>query len=159
MKKALILGVSSLMMIAFLSSCGQVKEPTVGSGSDYVLDSINKQVKDFSIDGFKGGSATVDNSENLENMKNIVSIVKPIITKIPDGYAMEITGHCADYDTAAIRKNVSTARAKKVYDELKKAGTPEAKMTYRGAGAEEPDPRYGTKDPKQRRVSFKAVKK
>jgi len=168
MKKALILGISSLMVVAFLSSCDQqqVKDQAkdqsnvnVSSAGDFVTDSINKQVKDFSIDGFHGGNATMNKNEDLENMKNIVSIVKPVIAKIPDGYQMQITGHCADYDTPAIRQNVSTARAKKIYDELKKAGCAEAKMTYKGVGSEEPLGGYDKKDPKQRRVSFKAIKK
>ena len=161
MKKALIFTISSLMMIAFLNSCGgdtQVKEPTVSSGNDYVIDSINKQVKDFSIDGFKGGSADLQQNEDLENMKNIVRMVRPIIEKIPDGYAMQITGHGADY---AVPKGVgiSTARAKLVHDELKKAGASGSKMTYRGVGFDEPIPGVDGKDPRQRRVSFKAIKK
>jgi len=163
MKKALILSISSLMVIAFLSSCGdgQVKSDTTvsSSGSDYAIDSINKQVKDFYIDGFPGGSAQLNNNENLEKMKNIVSRVKPLIDQIPDGYAMQITGHCADYDSAAKQKSVSTARAKKVYDELKKAGANESKMTYKGVGTDEPIPGVDGKDPSQRRVSFKAIKK
>ena len=161
MKKTLIFAISSLLAIAFLSSCGdkQVKEPAVSSGGDYVLDSINKQVKDFSIDGFNGGGATMKQNDDFENMKNIISIVKPIIEKMPDGYAMQVTGHCAAYDSPAMQQSVSKARAKKVYDELKAAGVPESKMTYKGAGIDEPDARYDAKDFKQRRVSFKAIKK
>ncbi|MCL2154706.1 MAG: OmpA family protein [Leptospirales bacterium] len=162
MKKALILSISSLMVIAFLSSCGdgQVKDdPAAGAGGDYVIDSINKQVKDFSIDGFAGGSAQLKENEDLENMKKIVSIVHPMIEKIPDGYEMQITGHCADFDSAAMKKSVSTARAKKVYDELKNAGASESKMAYKGVGIDEPIPGLDGKDARQRRVSFQAVKK
>jgi len=160
MKKALIFTISSLMMIAFLSSCGdkQVK-PTVGSGNDLVLDQINKQVKGFSIDGFSGGSANLNQNEDLENMKKIVTVVKPIIDKMPDGYAMQVKGHCADYDGPAKQKSVSTARAKKVYDELKKAGVAESKITYKGVGIAEPIPGVSLKDFSQRRVTFEAIKK
>ena len=38
-------------------------------------------------------------------------------------------------------------------------GAAESKMTYRGAGIDEPIPGLDPKDFKQRRVSFKAVKK
>ena len=163
MKKTLVFCISSLMMMAFLISCGekQVKEqPTVSSGgSDYVIDQINKKVKDFSIDGFSGGSATMKENEDFENLKRIVSTVKPLIEQIPDGYVMQISGHCADYDSAAMKKSVSTARAKKVYDELKAAGAAESKMTYKGVGIDDPLPGVDLKDFSQRRVSFKAVKK
>jgi outer membrane protein OmpA-like peptidoglycan-associated protein len=157
MKKTLVFCISSLLMITFLSSCGdkQVKS----SGGNMVVDGINSQVKGFSIDGFNGGGATMKQNDDFENMKNIVSLVKPLIEKIPDGYVMEITGHCAAYDSPAKQQSVSKARAKKVYDELKNAGAAEAKMTYRGAGIDEPIPSLDPKDFKQRRVSFKAVKK
>ena len=159
MKKALILGVSSLMMMFLLSSCETTQTPNVSSGGDLAVSGINSQVKGFSIDGFPGGSSKLSKNEDLENMKNIVSVVKPIIEKVPDGYAMQITGHCADYDSAAMKKSVSTARAKKVYDELKNAGVSESKMTYKGVSFDEPLSGVDGKDPKQRRVSFKAVKK
>ena len=162
MKKTLVFCISSLMMIALLSSCSdqqQVKSDGAGAGSDYVLNGINKQVSSFSIDGFSGASSTMTQNEDFENMKNIISIVKPVIDKIPDGYAMQITGHCADYDSAAMRQSVSTARAKKIFDELKAAGVSESKMTYKGVGSDEPRSDLDPKDFKQRRVSFKAFKK
>ena len=58
-----------------------------------------------------------------------------------------------------LRKRVSTARAEKIYNELKKAGVSGKKMTAIGVGSDEPLTDYGDKDAKQRRVSFKAVKK
>jgi flagellar motor protein MotB len=159
MKKALIFGISSLMMIFLLSSCETTQTPNVSSGGDLAVSGINSQVKGFSIDGFQGGGAKMDDNENLENMKNIVSIVKPIIAKVPDGYAMQIKGHCADYDSAEKKKSVSTARAKKVYDELKNAGADESKMDYKGVSFDEPLEGVDGKDPRQRRVSFEAIKK
>jgi outer membrane protein OmpA-like peptidoglycan-associated protein len=175
MKKALSLVISSLMMIAFLSSCSgtqqtktdtvktattEAKDPKVSSGGDNMaIDAINRQVKDFAIDGFPGGSAKLKANEDLENMKKIVGLVKPIIDKIPDGYVMQITGHCANFNSKATQKSVSTARAAKVYSELKKAGVAAKKMTYKGVGIDEPADGYSDKDAKQRRVSFKAVKK
>jgi len=177
MKKLLILAIAPLMVSAFLSSCSdskqvktetvktetaktEVEAPKVKSGGDnFVIDEINDQIKGFSIDGFHGGSAKLDKNEDLENMKKIVGYVKPIIAKIPAGYVMQITGHCANYDSDATRKKVSKARAEKIYTELKKAGAGAKKMTYRGAGSDELREGYSDKDVKQRRVSFKAVKK
>jgi outer membrane protein OmpA-like peptidoglycan-associated protein len=72
---------------------------------------------------------------------------------------MQITGHAADYPTKATQASVSKGRAAKIYNELKKAGVPAAKMTYKGVGIDEPLSGYDGKDAKQRRVSFKAVKK
>jgi len=169
MKKVLFLVLSVSLAAFLLSSCSdtaQVQEtpdttPTVKAdgGDDMAVRAINNQVKGFSIDGFPGAKATLNKSEDLENMKRIVGLVKPIIEKIPDGYVMQITGHAADYPTPALQRSVSVARAKKIYDELKKAGVPADKMTYKGVGISEPREGYDNKDFAQRRVSFKAVKK
>ena len=173
MKKLSVIIISSLMISAFLVSCSDTKQvkteiPKVqtenvqvksGGADDFVIDAINRQVKDFSIDGFPGGSAKISKNEDLENMKKIVGYVKPIIAKIPDGYVMQITGHCANYESDVKRKKVSTARAEKIYNELKKAGVSGKKMVARGVGSDEPSANYGDKDAKQRRVSFKVVKK
>lgn len=166
MKKVLVLIISSLMMIAFLSSCSETTQtkdatPTVKSddGGDFAVKAINNQVKGFAIDGFPGGSAKLSKNEDLENMKKIVALVKPIIDQVPAGYVMQITGHAADFDGKAKQMSVSKARAERVYSELKKAGVAPAKMTYKGVGIEEPAAGYDAKDFKQRRVSFKAVKK
>lgn len=170
MKKVLFL-VLSVSLAAFLfSSCSdtaQVQDtpdttPTVKAdtgGDDFAVKAINNQVRGFSIDGFPGAKATLTKNEDLENMKRIVGLVKPIIEKVPDGYVMQITGHAADYPTPALQKSVANARAKKIYDELRNAGVPAAKMTYKGVGISEPREGYSNKDFAQRRVSFKAVKK
>jgi outer membrane protein OmpA-like peptidoglycan-associated protein len=169
MKKVLFLVLSVSLAAFLLSSCSdtaQVQEtpdttPTVKAdgGDDIAVRAINNQVKGFAIDGFPGAKATLSKSEDLENMKRIVGLVKPIIEKIPDGYVMQITGHAADYPTPALQRSVSVARAKKIYNELKKAGVPADKMTYKGVGISEPREGYSLKDFAQRRVSFKAVKK
>lgn len=168
MKKVLFLVFSVSLAAFLLSSCAdttQVQDtqtPTVktdAGADDMAVRAINNQVKGFAIDGFAGGKATINKNEDLENMKRIVGLVKPIIDKIPDGYVMQITGHAADYPTPALQRSVSVARAKKVYDELRKAGVPASKMTYKGVGISEPREGYSPKDFAQRRVSFKAVKK
>ncbi len=171
MKKALYLIVLSLLASLVFVSCEtqqaktdvqQDTTPTVkadaGDG-DIAVKAINNQVEDFSIDGFPGGSSKLSKNEDLENMKKIVTLVKPIIGQIPAGYIMQITGHAADYPTKALQSSVSKQRAAKIYNELKKAGVPVSKMTYKGVGIAEPLKGYDGKDPKQRRVSFKAVKK
>ena len=127
--------------------------------SDMAVSMINRQVKGFAIDGFPGGSSKLSKNEDLENMKKIVGLVKPIIESVPAGYTMQITGHAANYDSASRQKSVSTARAAKIYSELKKAGVPASKMSYKGVGIAEPISGYSDKDAKQRSVSFKAVKK
>jgi len=172
MKKILVLIMSSLMMIAFLSSCTdttQVKSDAANTATtevkanadsgDFAVKAVNSQVKGFAIDGFPGGSAKLSKSDDLENMKKIVALVKPIIDQIPAGYVMQITGHAADYDGKAKQMSVSKARAAKVYNELKAAGVSADKMTYKGVGITEPLEGSDVKDFKQRSVSFKAVKK
>ena len=170
MKKGIITGLTSLIAALFLISCAQTgqqaktdtgSEPKVKAeaGGDATVRMINDQVKGFSIDGFPGGSAKLNKNEDLENMKKIVKLVKPIIDKVPDGYVMQITGHAANYPTEKLQMQVSRQRAEKIYNELVKAGVPAKKMTYKGVGISEPLEGYSDKDPKQRRVSFKAVKK
>ena len=169
MKKALVLILSSLMMLALISCAGtqqttvktaaDTTDTKVSSGGNMAVDAINSQVKGFSIDGFPGGSAKLSKNEDLENMKKIVGLVKPIIDKVPDGYVMQITGHAANYNSKSEQKRVSTARAQKIYNELKNAGVGAKKMSYKGVGIDEPAAGYGDKDDQQRRVSFKAVKK
>jgi len=174
MKKLFYLISASLLASLLIVSCAQTTQQTkadvkqdtttkvksdAGNGGDMAVSAINRQVKDFAIDGFPGGSAKLSKNEDLENMKKIVSLVKPIIESVPAGYTMQITGHAAKYESAARQKSVSTARAAKIYNELKKAGVPAAKMSYKGVGVAEPIEGYSEKDAKQRCVSFKAVKK
>ncbi len=175
MKKSLYIILAVIFSAALVFSCAQqqaktdtaqqVKQDTTpkvksdaGDG-DMAVRMINEQVKGFSIDGFPGGSAKLSKNEDLENMKKIVALVKPIIDQIPAGYIMQITGHAADYPTKAIQMSVSKSRALKIYNELKKAGVPAAKMSAVGVGISDPLSGYDGKDPMQRRVSFKAVKK
>ena len=168
MKKLIYVMLVSLLSTLLLVSCesqqpkADVKQDTTvkaDQGGDFAVSAINRQVGEFSIDGFPGGSSKLSKSDDLENMKKIVGLVKPIIEQIPDGYVMQITGHAADYPTKSLQASVSKGRAAKVYNELKKAGVPAAKMTYKGVGIDEPLSGYDGKDAKQRRVSFKAVKK
>lgn len=175
MKKSLYIILAIFISAAMFVSCAQQQAKTdatqqvkqdatpkvksdAGDG-DMAVSLINKQVKGFSIDGFPAGSAKLEKNEDLENMKKIVALVKPIIEQIPAGYVMQITGHAADYPTKAIQMSVSKGRALKVYNELKKAGVPASKMSAVGVGINEPLEGYDGKDGKQRRVSFKAVKK
>ncbi len=155
---------SAVIISAFVISCGEsaqkkTETPSVSAGGDMVLTATNEQIRDFSIDGFPGGSSKIKENEDLENMKRIVDLVKPIIEKLPDGYVMEIRGHAAAYPTKALQKSVSKKRALKIYKALKKAGVPASKITYKGLDIQEPLEGYDPKDAKQRRVSFKAVKK
>lgn len=170
MNKKSITGLLTVISFIFSLSCAQtavqtksdmVQAPKVKAeaGDDTAVRMINEQVKGFSIDGFPGGSSKLRKNADLKNMKRIVTLIKPIIDSIPDGYIMQITGHAADYPTAKLQKSVSTQRAKAVYRELVKSGVPAAKLSYRGAAISEPLEGYPGKSPKQRRVSFKAVKK
>ena len=172
MKKSLHILIGSIILAFVFNACGgsgqQLKTGTkpddkqvqvkADSGGDVAVQAINEQVGGFYITGFRSGSSKIDRNKDLEYMKKIVKLVKPIIDKVPDGYVMEITGHCADYESASEQKKVSEARAKAIYDELKKAGASAKKMTYRGVGTDEPLKGVDGKDPKQRRVSFRAVK-
>jgi len=176
MKKSLHILIGAVILAFTFNACGgagqQVKTETAketkteekqvqvkaDAGGDIAVNAINDQVGGFYITGFRGGSSKIDRNKDLEYMKKIVKLVKPIIDKVPDGYVMEITGHCADYESAAEQKRVSEERAKTIYNELKKAGASAKKMTYRGAGTDEPLKGVDGKDPRQRRVSFKAIK-
>lgn len=170
MNKKFITGLSAVITFVFLLSCAQtvvqtktdtVQAPKVkaDAGDDMAVKMINEEIKGFSIDGFPGGSSKLRKNADMKNMKRIISLIKPFIDKVPDGYVMQVTGHSADFPTVKLQKSVSTQRAKAVYMELIKSGVPEKKLSYRGADISEPLEGYPGKSTKQRRVSFKAVKK
>lgn len=174
MKKSLQILIGSIILAFVFNACGgggeqvktetktddtQIKVQSGGGADDMVIKAINDEISEFFIDGFSGDSSKIRDEEDMAKMKKIVKLVKPIVNKVPDGYVMQITGHTADYESAGRQKTVSTARAKSVYDALIKEGVSAKKLTYRGAGSDEPRPGYAAKDFAQRCVSFKAVKK
>ena len=174
MKRSLQILMGSIILAFIVSACGgggeqvktdqktddsQVKVQSGGGADDMAIKVINDEISEFFIDGFSGDSSKIRDEEDMAKMKKIVKLVKPIVNKVPDGYVMQITGHTADYESAARQKKVSEARAKSVYDALIKEGVSAKKLTYRGVGSNEPRPGYSGKDFAQRCVSFKAVKK
>lgn len=174
MKKTIKTIITIFVVSSFFYACGGEQKSMVkaesaaqdnqmmvksGGADDLAITAINGKVQGFSISGFPGGSSKISKSKNLAHMKKIVKLVKPIIETIPEGYVMQITGHTAEFESDSKRQKVSGQRALTIYNELKKSGVAASKMTHTGVGSSEPIEGISNKDIKQRRVSFRAVKK
>jgi OmpA-OmpF porin, OOP family len=72
---------------------------------------------------------------------------------------MEIEGHTDNTGSAAHNLELSTNRAKSVYDFLIKAGVPKDRLQYKGYGASKPKVENTTEEGKQlnRRIEFRIL--
>jgi outer membrane protein OmpA-like peptidoglycan-associated protein len=159
--------VSCIAVLALVLSCAQeqVKEqPKVATDNTFVPVS-NSQLSKFPVTGFAYKSSKLPAQEWDRWAVAAAPVVKGIVNKIPDGYALEVRGHAdsrgpegPEGDKPGNLK-ISTDRAKAVYDSLAKAGIKSNKITYRGVGSSEPTPNADQASAKQRRVTFVIVPK
>lgn len=166
MKKALI-AMTLIISSIFIVSCAkqQVKGPdTVGADSAMVSTS-NEQLAKYPVTGFGYKSSKVPPQSWNNWAKVAAPVVKGIIDKLPDGYALEVRGHTDGRGPESPEGNkpgnmkISTDRAKAVYDSLGRAGIKSPKLTYRGVGSSEPLAGADPKGAEQRRVTFQVVPK
>ncbi|MFH0977622.1 MAG: OmpA family protein [Spirochaetota bacterium] len=162
----IFLFVSIAFVFAFgcATTPGQTPEPGKG-GAAMDISSYNKQLTDHSIGGFAYKSSKLDTVKWDRWAAKAAPIVKDIIAKLPEGYALQVTGH-TDASGPEEKEGgkpgnlkISTDRAKTVYDALKRANINSPKMTYKGIGSEELINGYDPRAAEQRRVSFKIVQK
>ena len=127
------------------------------------ISTMNQQLADSSIGGFAYKSSKLDMAKWDNWAQKASPIVKEIITKLPDGYALQVTGHAdasgPEEPTGNKPGNIklSTDRAKTVYDALKRANIDSPKIIYKGVGSSELLDNYDSKAQEQRRVTFKIV--
>jgi outer membrane protein OmpA-like peptidoglycan-associated protein len=159
-----------IFSVIFAAGCASspTKTPEVKKDTGSVsglISSQNEQLQNHSIGGFAYKSSKLDNARWDRWAEKAAPIVKEIISKLPEGYALQITGHTdasgpenAEGDKPGNIK-ISTDRAKTVYDALERAGISSPKITYKGVGTEELLNMYDSKGAQQRRVTFKIVEK
>jgi outer membrane protein OmpA-like peptidoglycan-associated protein len=149
------------LIFAFGCASAPAPEPKKDVGID--LSSQNKQLSDYSIGGFAYKSSKLDTAKWDVWATKASPVVKEIISKLPEGYILQVTGHTdgSGPEEATGEKpgniKISTDRAKTVYDALKRANINTSKITYKGIGSDELLNEFDPKAAQQRRVTFKIV--
>ncbi|HNW29949.1 MAG TPA: OmpA family protein [Spirochaetota bacterium] len=165
--KKLVTAITIIIAAIFIVSCAkeQVKEPEKVGVDTNIVQVSNEQLAKYPVTGFAYKSSKVPPQSWDKWAKVAAPVVKGILDKLPEGYALEIRGHTDGRgpETAEGAKpgnmKISTDRAKAVYDSLGKAGITSPKLTYRGVGSSEPLSGADPKGAEQRRVTFQVVPK
>lgn len=154
-----------LFLFAFIFAFGcasaPAPEPAKDSGVD--VSSLNRQLSDHSIGGFAYKSSKLDTAKWDRWARTAAPLVKEIISKLPEGYVLQATGHADASGPEEPTGNkpgnikISTDRAKAVYDALKRANIDSPKVTYKGIGSDELLSEFDSRAAEQRRVTFKIV--
>jgi len=137
----------------------------VGDPNSMFVSASNQSLAKIPMEGFGYKSSTLPPQEWDKWATAAAPVVKEIITKLPDGYVLQVTGHAdsrgPEERVGAKPGNlkISDDRAKVVFNSLKKKGIDSPKMTYKGIGSSETTGECGSTDPCQRRVTFKVVPK
>ncbi len=164
MKRSLLLLLAFAVMFAV--SCAsqqpaqQAETPSVSGGVGMMVSASNEALKPAAdaLEVFPPSSSNLSSRNKSLIGSKAVAVIKEVVNKIPEGYVIQVTGHSALVKEAPT-DDVSTGRAKAVYDELIRAGIDRNKLTYKGVGTSELIPGLDGLAPKQRRVSFKVVPK
>src|SRR4030042_59476 len=149
----------------FIISCSkeQVKQPDVGDAGGAFIKASNNQLAKYPMDGFAYKSSQLPAQQWTQWARIASPVVKEIVGKIPDGYALEIRGHADARGPEDPEGNkpgnikISTDRAKAVYNALATAGIKSSKIKYRGLGSSETMPGADARGAQQRRVTFVIV--
>lgn len=138
----------------------KVAEPVVAARSidpSVKIDELNTRLTKVAVVGLpafqRTGGKKMDDlaQKSLEESKSVIS-------DMPDGYVLQITGHHNQHPDKSKRtgNGLSVQRAKYVYDYFVKNGVAKEKLAYRGAGSSENDKNLSRDE--NRRVTFKVVK-
>lgn len=164
--KKLFTAITIIIAALFIVSCAkQVKDPEKVGVDTNIVQVSNEQLAKYPVTGFGYKSSKVPPQSWDRWAKVAAPVVKGILDKLPDGYALEIRGHADGRgpETAEGAKpgnmKISTDRAKAVYDSLGKAGITSPKLTYRGVGSSETLSGVDSRSAEQRRVTFQVVPK
>lgn len=132
-----------------------------------IADSLNDKLKDFRYPdgltrpGFSYKKADVNAGDFSEWSKVNAPVIKEGLGKLPDSFALEITGHTdavgPEQAEGDKKGNIfySELRANAVKQALIKQGIPANRITTKGAGSSEPVSGLDAKDAKNRRVTFR----
>jgi len=163
MKKSVLLLLALAVVVAIgcaSSQPQQAETPSVSTGGGMMVSAANEALKPAAdaLDVFPPNASNLSNRNKSLIGSKAVAVIKEVVNKLPEGHVIQVTGHSALVKEAPT-DDVSTGRAKAVYDELVRAGIDRNKLTYKGVGTSEMIPGLDGLDPKQRRVTFKVVPK
>lgn len=155
--KRMILSIACSIVAALMISCagGDVK-----STGNAIIDGLNAMLAKVPIEGYKSGQAA--SKEEWNKMITLaVPVVKEVLPKVPQGYALQVTGHTDGQGgvNSAGNYNLSAQRAMQVWTELRKRGVTDPKLTSKGAAGTIASSKCSINDSCQRRVTFIVVKK
>lgn len=142
-----------------------VKAPAPAVNGDAFVAGQNSQLEKVSVQGFARGKAAVPSREWDTWAESAAPVIKEILNSLPDGYALQVTGHTDSLGSEGVTRNVyignrnlSIRRAQAVVASLKKQGISSKRILAAGAGSAEPLEGVAPDDSRQRRVSFKLIK-
>ncbi|MDF3818571.1 OmpA family protein [Leptospira sp. 96542] len=131
-----------------------------------LVDEINTALKDYRYPdgvrrrGFSYKLADIPAADFKTWASDNVSYIKDALSKLPEDYVLEITGH-ADASGPEEAENskkgngyYSQIRAEAVKDALVKQGIPAEKLSTKAAGSSKPISGFDEKDQINRRVTF-----
>jgi len=169
--KKLFFIVSSVLMVSLLVlACSQTQvaegpQENVKYDSNTWVYASNKQLASYPIKGFGYKDSIVPQQEWNKWATATAPVVSKIISELPEGYVLQVTGHTDSRgpETAVGNKpgnlKISADRARNVQNMLKQKGVTSPKLTAKGVGSSEPVAGLPTDDPQQRRVTFQVVPK
>ncbi len=124
-----------------------------------VLDRLNGRLAQMSLSDYDPYAVEVKKTQFDELINRIKPVLKEALDQVPEGYVLEVKGHAnpnkqhgEDYWL-----DLSNKRARRVYDHLVEQGITADKMAVKGVGSSEPA--QSGWSPKNRRVTFKVIKK
>ena len=116
--------------------------------------------------GFPYKGVQVPASEVSKWAKDNKSAIESTLSKVPDGYVLQVTGHSDSVGPRTApgdgrKGNIwySEQRAKAVYNALIAQGVPKDKLTFGGAADDITSSMCGSDEACQRRVSLQVVEK
>lgn len=135
-----------------------VRKRSLDLGAE-VLDRLNSRLAEMGLSDYDPYSVKVKKTQLDELIGRIKPVLSEALGQVPEGYVLEVKGHAnpnkshnEDYWL-----NLSRNRARRVLDHLVEQGVTKDKMVVKGVGSSEPAVEGWS--PKNRRVTFKIIKK
>ncbi len=158
MKFRNLLFVQALLFAALFAACSSTPkvEERAPSGN-MIVDAANAQLAKVPVMGFPGFGSSMPMTQFDQYGEASASVAKGVVASMPEGYKLQIAGHAnsGSGKPQSFLKNISTQRAKFVYDYFKQKGLDGTKMTYVGVSDSDQDPSLTKLQ--NRRVTFKLV--
>ena len=140
---------------------GEVIKDEIDSGA--IISAQNEQLSKIPFSGFSYKSSRLPSSNWRRWATGSKPVIEEVISKIPDGYVLQVTGHSDASGPEEPVGNkpgnikISSDRALTVYKALRGANIDSTKLTYKGIGSSDILNSYDSRAAEQRRVTFMVV--